>query len=293
MNDRLAGGPTSTEPAAEKGVMTALTRYFARFDDGEVLRWAFRGLLLGTAGVLVMDYSELRNQAPASSDTLGAPSIVTPLLPPIADPDAPNQGDPRTLFTGDREMLRQPMLFTLAAGGVLEATGTIDIGASQRLATELETRGEYVKTVSLNSPGGSVQDAMAMGKLLRENHVATEVADGALCASSCPLILAGGEKRLVGPNAAVGVHQFYAVAGAANPRPASGPQAQAQAMSDAQMTTARISRYLADLDIDPALWLHAMDTPPQALYYLSAEEMKKYRLATGAPKPGKEEPPAG
>lgn len=51
--------------------------------------------------------------------------------------------------------------------------------AGDRLAEELETRGEYVATVSLNSPGGSVEDAMTMGKLLRENDVSTEVADGA------------------------------------------------------------------------------------------------------------------
>ena len=54
----------------------------------------------------------------------------------------------------------------------------------------------------------------------------------------------------------------------------------AQAMADAQMTTARISRHLIDMGIDPALWLHALDTPPQALYYFSAEELAKYRLAT-------------
>ena len=51
-------------------------------------------------------------------------------------------------------------------------------------------------------------------------------------------------------------------------------------MADAQMTTARISRLLIELDVDPALWLHALDTPPRALYYLSAEELRKYRLVT-------------
>lgn len=264
----------------ERGIVAALSRYFARFDDGEVLRWAFRGLLAGTIGVLGMDFYEMytRQSEPAQVEM---PEIVTPLLPPVADPDSPLPDDPRTLFTGDREELRKPMRFTLGSGGVLEAVGTIDPGAQTRLNAELELRGEYVKLVSLNSPGGSVQDAMAMGKLLRDNKIATEVIDGALCASSCPLILAGGEKRLVGENAAVGVHQFYAMAGPAGSKPV-GP---ASAMSEAQATTARISRYLAELDVDPALWLHAMDTPPQSLYYLSADELTKYRLKTGSPAP--------
>ena len=45
-------------------------------------------------------------------------------------------------------------------------------------------------------------------------------------------------------------------------------------------------RVLADMGVDPALWLHALDTPPQALYYLSAEELAKYRLVTSAAKVG-------
>ncbi|EHK58491.1 hypothetical protein MAXJ12_04509, partial [Mesorhizobium alhagi CCNWXJ12-2] len=34
-------------------------RYFARFDDGEVVRWAFRGLLIGAIGVLALDLRDL------------------------------------------------------------------------------------------------------------------------------------------------------------------------------------------------------------------------------------------
>ena len=64
------------------------------------------------------------------------------------------------------------------------------------------------------------------------------------------------------------------------PRPQDRLPHPAQAMADAQMTTARISRHLIDMGVDPALWLHALDTPPQALYYFSPEELAKYRLVT-------------
>lgn len=275
MTDHLAGQSEST-PGNSLGAK--LSAYAARFDEGEVLRWAFRGLLAGTIGVLAMDYYDLQQQIAAETPAIAAPDVATPLLPPVVDPQGPATHDPRTLFTGDRETLRQPIRFTLGAAGILEATGTIDPGASQRLANELDQRGEYVKVVSLNSPGGSVDDAMTMGKLLRDRNIASEVVDGALCASSCPLLLTGGVKRLVGKNAAIGVHQFYAVTVGGKPQ-----SAPAQAMSDAQMTTARITRYLGDLGVDPALWLHAMDTPPQALYYLSTDELTKYRLRTGEP----------
>ena len=102
------------------------------------------------------------------------------------------------------------MAFALGPGGVLTAEGSIEPGSAARFAAEIEARGEYVKTVSLNSPGGALDDAMAMARIVRERGIATEVADGALCASSCPLFFAGGKTRSAGEKAAVGVHQFYA-----------------------------------------------------------------------------------
>ena len=51
---------------------------------------------------------------------------------------------------------------------MLAAEGSIDPGSAARFAAEIEARGEYVKTVSLNSPGGALDDAMAMAKLVRE-----------------------------------------------------------------------------------------------------------------------------
>ena len=247
---------------------------FARFDDGELARWIFRGMLLGAIGVLALDLRDLSSENGWWAPEAALPAAPSdPILPPVVQTDAPiPSGDPRRFVTTDEALLGRPMTFTLRSGGVLAAEGSIDPGSAARFAAEIEARGEYVKTVSLNSPGGALDDAMAMAKLLRGKGIATEVADGAICASSCPLFFAGGLTRTAGPRAAVGVHQFYAASQTAT--------APAQAMSDAQATTARISRHLIDMGIDPALWLHALDTPPQALYYFSPEELAKYRLVT-------------
>lgn len=253
-----------------------LARYFARFDEGEVIRWAFRGLLIGAIGVLAFDFNDLVKANPfVSRDAPG--EVGAPILPPaVRDDPGQSHGsrDPRGNVTADEDGLRAPLAFTLQAGGVLAVNGYVDVGAAARFAAELSARGEYVTTVSLNSPGGALDDAIEISRLIRERELATDVADGAFCASSCPLMLAGGAVRSVGPKAAVGVHQFYAVSGEA-----SEP---AQAMSDAQATTARISRHLITMGVDPSLWLHAMDTPPRSLYYLSAEEMRGFRLTTTA-----------
>ncbi len=268
---------SSVEPSALAGAgprRNPILRYLARFDDGEVVRWAFRGLLLGAIGALAFDLRDLsRENGWWAPETPASTAPSEPILPPAVRTELPiPPDDPRRFVTVGEEVLTRPMTFTLSAGGVLAAEGSIDPGAAARLADELAARGEYVKVVLLNSPGGSLDDAMEMARLVRGKGIATKVGDGALCASSCPLFLAGGLTRTVGPRAAVGVHQFYAAS--------ETETAPAQAMADAQMTTARISRHLIEMGVDPALWLHALDTPPQALYYFSADELATYRLVT-------------
>ena len=251
----------------------ALMRYFSRFDDGEVVRWAFRGLLIGTIGVLALDLRDLADNNGWWSAEPKPAHISAPILPPAVDTDTPTpSGDPRRHVTADEALLARPMSFVLAPGGVLMAEGSIEQGTAARFAAELEARGEYIKTISLNSPGGALDDAMAMATFVRDRGISTEIADGALCASSCPLLFAGGMTRTAGPRAAVGVHQFYAATQATTDP--------AQVMADAQATTARISRHLAGMDVDPALWLHALDTPPRALYYFSPDELSQYKLVT-------------
>lgn len=254
-----------------------LKRYLSRFDDGEVVRWAFRGLLLGAIGTLAIDLRDLSAENgwwnPAAS---APPQTLEPVLPPSIDTDRPlPPDDPRRFVTADEEFLRRPMRFTLQPNGVLAAEGSIEPGTAALFAAEVEARGEYVQTVSLNSPGGALDDAMEMGRIVRARGFDTEVADGALCASSCPLLFAGGRSRTAGAKAAIGVHQFYAAT-----REVTRAE---QAMADAQMTTARISRHLREMGVDPALWLHALDTPPQALYYLSSDELTRYGLVIDAP----------
>jgi hypothetical protein len=249
-------------------------RYLSRFDDGEVVRWAFRGMLIGAIGVLALDLRDLSRENGWWAPEAVLPAAPSdPILPPVVQTNAPiPPDDPRRFVTTAEDILARPMTFTLGSGGVLSAEGSIDPGSASRFTAEIEARGEYVKTISLNSPGGALDDAMAMAKLVRGKGIATEIADGAICASSCPLLFAGGLTRTAGSKAAVGVHQFYAAS--------QTPTAPAQAMSDAQATTARISRHLIEMGVDPSLWLHALDTPPQALYYFSPEELAKYQLIT-------------
>jgi hypothetical protein len=246
--------------------------WLGRLEDGAIVRAAFFALLAGTLCVLYVDFRELMLDDRAA---LTIPDM--PVLPAF-DPDDPAPVGPEV--TTDPGLLRAPLSIALVGGGVLELTGTIDPGAAARFAAEVEARGEYIDTVALNSPGGSVDDALAMGELLRARGFATSVGSGAMCASSCPLVFAAGVERHADAAAVIGVHQIYAsVATGALPQ---GARAAGIAMSEAQKTTAVVTRYLSTMGVDPALWLHALETPPDRLYYLTPEELAEFRLVTGA-----------
>ena len=243
----------------------------AAISDGAIIRTAFFAMLAGTLTVLYIDYGEL-----SEADVTNLATPLQPVLPAF-DPDSPSTA-PGPAVTSDFDALKKPLSVSLGSGGTLEVRGTIDPGSAERFAAEIGARGEYVQTVVFDSPGGSVEDAMAIGRLISEGGYATEVVAGALCASSCPLAFAGGRERRATPQSAIGVHQIYATV-AAGQLPA-GIRAAGDAMSEAQKTTAIVTRHLVAMGIDPALWLHALETPPDRLYYLSPEELVDYRLVT-------------
>ena len=257
--------------ANARDTRTGLIERLAAIDDGNILRVAFFALLIGTLSVLYVDYRELTANEGAA---LAMP--MRPILPPF-DPEGPAGGTAPDITTSP-EVLEQPLEIMLGTGGELRLTGSIDIGSSERFAAEIAARGEYVETVVLDSPGGSVVDALAIGGLIHDKGLATRVAAGSLCASSCPIVFASGAERIASPQAAIGVHQIYAAALTGEPQNAL--RVAGTAMSDAQTTTGDIISHLTRTGVDPALWLHALETPPDRLYYFSPEEMTRLKLVT-------------
>lgn len=255
----------------EDGPFRRFLALAASIEDGAIIRVAFFALLIGTLSVLYVDYRTLTEN---EGTALGAP--MQPILPPF-DPEGPSQG-PMPDITTSPDILDDPLEIALGTGGMLTLTGTFDPGSAQRFAEEIEARGEYVETIALDSPGGSVLDALEIGALIHEKGYATSVGAGALCASSCPIVFASGAERIATPQSAIGVHQIYA--SALSPDPESLLRVAGSAMSEAQITTARVTRHLAETGVDPALWLHALETPPTQLYYFSEEEMTALRLVT-------------
>ena len=244
--------------------------------DQDVLRWIFRSVIAVTIAVLTADLAAgngwisasdpLAPESPQLSPApdLAVPSILAPWLP---------GGDRRvTPLPRPDGAMAKPMTFELAGGGRLMATGTITPGSSEAFAAEVARRGDYIRTVVLNSPGGSVNDALAMGRLIREKQFATEIESGKYCASSCPLVFAGGVERRAGDKAAIGVHQIAAVSSAnAAPR---------DEMDVAQRISARCQRYLGEMGLNLQVWVHAMETPHDRLFVFKPDELRSLNIVT-------------
>jgi hypothetical protein len=252
--------------------------------DEAILRWILRSAVIVTLAVLAVDLATMQGwiAIPGAAATpaeieLGSPALNLPSMPQILAPWLPGGDKRRVPLRQPDGAMAQPMTFELVSGGKLMATGTITPGISQSFAAEVGKRGDYVKTVVLNSPGGSVTDALAMGRLIRERKFATEVEAGKYCASSCPLVFAGGLERRAGAGAAIGVHQVAALRSAAN-----GPPR--DEMSIAQNISARCQHYLAEMGVSLQVWVHAMETPHDRLFVFKPDELKSLNMVTaGAP----------
>ncbi len=249
--------------------------------DEAILRWVFRGVLGISIAVLAADLAGMLEQSVSPGAAAGpgefrrdAPALHLPNLAP-AIPRAPlTDGGKRLMPLPQPDgALAMPMTFELVGGGRLMATGTIVPGISEAFAAEVGRRGDTIKTVVLNSPGGSVTDALAMGRLIRARAFSTEVEAGKYCASSCPLVFAGGIERRAGELAAIGVHQVAAIGPAGEP---------GDEMSIAQNISAQCQRYLGDMGVSLQVWVQAMETPHDRLLLFRPDELKSLNIVTEA-----------
>ena len=279
-----------------------LERLVLKLPEGSVLRLVFLALLGVAVAMITLDYQNMAGRS-AERERLSRteplplkrPSPGDQIRPylPRTIPVGPDRGEPSLPgYDGpvEGEALAAPMRFFVGPKREATAIGRIEIGTGAALREFLATpEAAGVETLVLHSPGGSVADAIAMARDLRSQAVSTRVPADGYCASACPLVLAGGSTRRAGENSWVGVHQVYAVSGAEPGLPSTVDRS----IAEIQATTAECQTLLADMGVDPALWIKAMQTPSASLYVLTPEELVEFRLVRPLPDgPGFVGPPA-
>ena len=96
--------------------------------------------------------------------------------------------------------------------------GVVRTDSHRSLQMALDRLKDRRLPVVVNSPGGDVDAALAMGRAIRAAGLDVVVAQvprdgavafgGAICSSACTLILAGGVRRFAAPDARIGVHSM-------------------------------------------------------------------------------------
>lgn len=252
--------------------------------EDTILRIVFALLLVGAAVVLGMDarpaIEAARERLPEVFDP--APTGPVPMPPaepgdqvrrysPSGVPALPGDGPEPLPGHVDRpggDALVQAMEFRRGTEGRASAVGFIEVGTAAAFAQFLESQGDELTVLVLHSPGGSVRDAIEMARALREKGVATHVPTNGYCASSCPLVFAGGTARSVGEPAWVGVHQAFA--------PGEREGTIADGLAGGQEISAEVLALLVDMGIDAAAWIPAMRTPKDRLYVYTRDELEEY-----------------
>ncbi|WP_299611842.1 hypothetical protein [uncultured Tateyamaria sp.] len=221
---------------------------------------------LGIGGLLILgDMQGLRlpNFGP------DAPRLTEPVRP----------GDQRRTFRPDRDRpttqpARDPgelpnrLVLTQTDGTTYRLEGGISDGDADRLAALIRQSDPRPDTLILQSPGGSVADALALGRIIRSEGIATQMLSGEFCYSACPYLLAAGTTRTIADAASVGVHQHYFGENTFLPA--------AFAVEDIQRGQAEVMTYLDEMGIDTLVMQHAMSTPPDQIYVLLPDELEAY-----------------
>lgn len=221
-----------------------------RWTAARAIKWIL-GAQIGIAAVLFA--SDIMRVLPSLGLAPSAPRLTGPVLPG----DQTRRYDRRHVPTGpnapDTADMPSRLLFEMQ-GEALQLTGAIAEGDADRFATWLETH-DLPRLVTLHSTGGSVPDALAIGRSIRAAGSDTQVAETRVCLSACPYIFAAGTARTAHEDGFIGVHQHFFGENTALPA--------FLAVEDIQRGQAEVMTYLIEMGIDPALMQHALATPPQ------------------------------
>lgn len=167
--------------------------------------------------------------------------------------------------------------------------GQIEKGLTDRFLQFLEDEGVEGSRLILNSPGGSLGEALKLGRVVRELEWRTMIggrgdvtrdaegritlwiwddypSDG-ICESACTYVFMGGVNRSMGKGGRLGLHRFKAV----------GQQITGDA---AQAISGQLISYILEMGVDARVFVLASGEDSGSMYHVSEADALEYDLVT-------------
>ncbi|MEY9885567.1 ATP-dependent Clp protease proteolytic subunit [Bradyrhizobium sp. USDA 329] len=132
--------------------------------------------------------------------------------------------------------------------------------------------------ITLNSPGGSVPAAMAIGRLARQHRMVALVPGGASCVSACVLIYAGAVVRNArSTGGRIGIHAPFFL---------DAPDSKIDEQEIRRSYTSLVQdirSYFREMNVSEALADEMLKTPASSVRFLSVEDQDRYGLVVMDP----------
>jgi hypothetical protein len=144
--------------------------------------------------------------------------------------------------------------------------------AAELRGSETNCKDGSLASVTFDSPGGSVREALIIGRAMRKHRVWASVGGDAICASSCVLAFVGAAHRRYGK---LGVHRPFF------------EDARGLAAGDIDASWRQLDRdireYLQEMNVSPMLGDLMIATPPEKVRWLTYDEQEDLRIAGDDP----------
>ena len=213
-----------------------------------------------------------------------------------------------------------PMVFYVAKGAAdacgrgcdrwIAVEGQVDSGAAPRFRKFLQKIRDRNLPIYFASPGGNVDQAVAMGDMLRERPVVARVARtvvrecgfeaqdsaaciklkqsgrelhgdlwtrGAMCNSACPYLILGATTREIAPDAVLGVHSPKVILQFSGGTPTQQMLA-AATQRGLERLDHLLSHYVVKMGAEPALLVVASTVKYQDIHVLTREEIVRFGI---------------
>lgn len=148
-----------------------------------------------------------------------------------------------------------------------------DVEKFRSILGDAKRRTDFSKQIMLDSPGGDVDAALKIGKLIRASHLTTASKE---CYSSCVIVLAGGVARWPMTEFAglqlgkVGIHRPYTMMGVASYE---------KHREKFNKLEREIKKYLREGGVSERLWDDMIKTPPESMMLLDQKQLQAYGLS--------------